>query len=181
MSSPVFDYARSRRSRLKLSAVDHFWSKVDQRAGPDGCWPWTGHIHKVIGYGCCPVPNSDGEWATEFTHRVALFLTTGEWSERYKTCVRHLCDNPPCCNPAHLRLGSLKDNTADARRAGTLGPKNPTHGENHHKAKLTASDITIIRERMDAGESSASVAIDYGVAGETVRAAWKRQTWRHIP
>jgi hypothetical protein len=32
--------------------------------------------------------------------------------------IRHDCDNPPCVNPAHLRAGSAKDNTADALARG---------------------------------------------------------------
>lgn len=35
--------------------------------------------------------------------------------------VLHSCDNPPCCNPAHLRPGSHLENMADRHRAGRYG------------------------------------------------------------
>lgn len=178
--APNLSSPNARKSRLSISFEDNFWRRVDQTAGPQECWPWTGACHKDLGYGGCSAPDENGVWRAQLAHRIALFLTTQEWSVRYKTCVRHLCNNPPCCNPAHLRLGSIKDNTADARRAGTLGPKNPMRGEAHISARVTAADVPIIRARMGDGESAASVGRDYGMSGTGARAIWKRKTWRHV-
>jgi hypothetical protein len=40
----------------------------------------------------------------------------------YGLIIRHKCDNPPCCNPNHMILGTVADNTADAIDRGLWNP-----------------------------------------------------------
>lgn len=50
--------------------------------------------------------------------------------------VMHLCDNPPCCNPAHLRLATQAENNADMMakgRNGTNGYEKRTHCKHGHE------------------------------------------------
>lgn len=45
------------------------------------------------------------------THRVAWEVTNGPIPKGISVC--HRCDNPPCCNPQHLFLGTQSDNNLD--------------------------------------------------------------------
>jgi hypothetical protein len=43
----------------------------------------------------------------------------------------HRCGNPPCVNPAHLYVGTQRENMADAVAAGTIA-RGPRHGQFKH-------------------------------------------------
>lgn len=85
------------KSATQLSGP--FWRNVEIR-GDDECWPYTGHIDRD-GY---------GKYQRHGAHREAFHLATGR---RALFSVLHSCDNPPCCNPAHLREGTQADNIAE--------------------------------------------------------------------
>lgn len=87
-----------------------FWSKV-QKGGPDQCWEWLAS-RKPSRYGQFTLPGNKLVRA----HRMAWVLTHGEIAGGL--CVLHRCDNPPCCNPGHLFLGTLRDNARDMLAKG---------------------------------------------------------------
>lgn len=88
---------------------ERFWEKVDRSAGPSGCWPFLG-CRSPLGYGRFNLGNRSVP-----ASRVALILTSGDPGKLY---VLHSCDNPPCCNPAHLRAATQRDNIHDAQIRG---------------------------------------------------------------
>lgn len=91
---------------------DRFWSKVDRSAGFFGCWPWTGALD-ADGYGTI------GETKTGRTlraPRVAYELTVGPIPAGLE--ILHSCDNRPCVNPAHLRVGTHAENMAEISLRG---------------------------------------------------------------
>lgn len=84
---------------------ESFWERVDRSSGTHGCWPWVGKHFAPGGYGRIRF------CGTKFrTHRLAMILS-GVDVEGYLVC--HRCDNPCCCNPSHLFLGTHKDNAKD--------------------------------------------------------------------
>ncbi len=91
--------------------MDRFWSKVDVR-GLEECWPWQASVI-ARGYGTF---NFNGRVTT--AQRVAWELTYGPIKEGMFIC--HHCDNPGCCNPAHLFEGTPSDNVQDAIAKGRI-------------------------------------------------------------
>lgn len=163
-------YDRVRRERAAASVSGRFWARVDRTAGPDACWPWTGH-RKPHGYGVLSVVGRPMH-----AHRLAYELAHGPISDGL--WVRHaVCDNPPCCNPGHLALGTPAQNSADMARAGRVYR---AVGELSSKAKLTASAVREIRRRRASGEQVRVLAREFGVAEHTIYRAVTGQRWGHL-
>lgn len=98
--------------------VTRFQAKVKQGSSAE-CWPWTGGTISK-GYGQFNAGrDAYGIQDTRYAHRVAFQIATG--IDPHDAVVMHACDNPPCCNPNHLRLGTQAENMADAAGKGRLG------------------------------------------------------------
>jgi hypothetical protein len=80
----------------------------------NGCIEFTGRNGNSKGYGLISV-GAKGEGQV-YVHRVAWELANGPIPPN--TNVLHSCDNPPCCNPEHLYLGTKSDNTRDMMLKG---------------------------------------------------------------
>lgn len=82
--------------------------------------------------------------------------------------VLHTCDNPPCVNPAHLYLGSQADNARDRSVRARA------------RAKLTASQVKLIREAYGTGWGITALAQDFDVSPATIHAIVNRTAWKHV-
>lgn len=136
--------------------IERFWSRVDRSAGPDGCWPWTGMVIPTTGYG-------HASWGREniAAHQVAFLIANGWRPKGRSLYVCHHCDNPVCCNPAHLYAGTPAQNCADRERRGR---SRPTRGHTSPLAKLTEEQVREIRRRHAAGGTSyPKLAAEFGV------------------
>lgn len=120
-TKPILPYLEGREGELRIM---RFWSKVDMGA-PDQCWDWQGSA-TTSGYGRFKIAS----YVSVQAHRVALVIHGNE--ERRNLLALHSCDRPSCCNPHHLRWGTVQDNSDDkvsrARhrtgdQAGFLNPR----------------------------------------------------------
>lgn len=78
---------------------ERFWSFVNKG---DGCWNWTGSVNP-LGYATIWV-NS----ARVPAHRFSWSLANGPIPDGM--LIDHICHNPSCVNPRHLRLATKKQN-----------------------------------------------------------------------
>lgn len=154
-----------------------YLGKVDQSAGPDACWPWTGATDQD-GYGIF--------WDGTYRESGAgHYVRVTRWTyEQFVAPIPdgrqllHSCDNPPCVNIAHLSVGTCADNHAERE---TRGRGVRQHGEAHPGSKLTASDVRAIRRDYAQGALS-MVALGrlYGVSAPLIHKIVHRKTWAHI-
>ena len=107
-----------------------------------GCMEWSGETKN--GYGV--MYSTGGKFRA---HRVAAYLAglidnpRGVTNGVSDTNVLHRCDNPICCNPAHLFVGSHADNMADMVSKGRgLLQKLPDFVGPHRHPKHTKRERT---------------------------------------
>lgn len=153
--------------RRRRTIAERFNAKVEQR-GPNECWPFTGY--KKYGYGHFFVSPERG---LVMAPAFALELATGERCPPGREGCHH-CDNPPCCNPAHVYYGTRKQNMEDCTRRGRrpLGERSPA-------AVLTEGQVITIRERTAAGAGPGILAAEFGIHRNSVLEIVRGDSWSH--
>lgn len=159
------------RKRTPEQFAEHFWSMVEKGSG---CWRWRGVVYVGTGYG--QVTHFE---RTRSAHRVSWELTNGPIPKGLQVC--HRCDNRICCNPAHLFLGTPKDNMQDAVCKGRLPGKQPgtrptVWGSRHHWSKLDDADVTLIKFLRKIGARNVDVAEWFGLTVQHACAIFKGRT-----
>lgn len=141
-----------------------------------GCLVYTGPLN-ADGYGQL----GHFVFGSQLAHRLAWLLAFGAIPDGL--LVLHRCDNPPCCLPAHLWLGTDADNTADMDAKGrrVVPASIYMHGSAAYAAKLTDVQVESIRHQvtttLEPGSTYprrgtgiiASLAREYSVSVSTIR------------
>ena len=138
-----------------LKPEDVFLNRIEKT---DFCWIWKGSKNHY-GYGIFLMP---GERAVR-AHRYSFEYFKHKIPKG--KIILHSCDNPPCVNPAHLRVGTSAENIADANAKRRL-----KYGMDHHAAKLSESQVNEIRNSV---MRMPQIAKAYGVDYSTV---WRIRT-----
>lgn len=172
---------------LTPQAVTRFWSKVDQSGGPDACWPWTG-FRAYNGYGRFLVCVARRKMARTPAHRVSYRLSIGPIADGLRVC--HHCDNPPCCNPSHLWVGTDADNMADKvskgrtarddRNGSRLHPELLVRGDRHPNRVTSEDDVLAMRHERAAGARLRDLAERYGMCVANVSKITAGTAWAHV-
>ena len=150
--------------RPVLSPVPNFWSKVDRR-GPDECWPWKKACDKD-GYGKFNIGFRSRRQYQIRAHRFSWLIHFGDIPTGL--CVLHHCDNPPCCNPAHLWLGTKADNSHDCVRKGR-------HYSGRHLSRISPDQRKEMIHRRRSGETLASLSKAFGISASRVHGLTNRK------
>lgn len=181
------------RYRPRLPVEVRFWRRVNV-GDATACWPWIGAKDRD-GYGLFRInatDKPDGQRVCIHAQRFAWMLARGAIPDGLD--VLHHCDNPPCCNDAHLFLGTNLDNVADRDRKGRTA-KGERHGwstvpermrcvppprrcgSDNPAAKLTISAVHAIRLDQRVHRI---IAVEHGVSKSLIGAIQRGDVWRDV-
>lgn len=166
------------RNIKKVERIDIF--------GP--CWEWQGPLSEK-GYGIVVFRRLRMR-----VHRLVASQYLGDLEGGVFVC--HQCDNPPCCNPSHLFIGTAKDNYWDAISKGRISeswmehvPTSHSHSlasrarqcENHKHSKLTVEIVTAIRREASRGVRQSELVERFGISQTAISRVVSGRTWKHLP
>lgn len=166
-------------NKVRKSPEQRFWQYVNKDPefrGPWGdCWGWEGSTD--MGYARFGLKGK-----ATYAHIYSYFLATGYMPDfkGKKEIIMHSCDNPPCTNPEHLKLGTQADNVADK-----VAKNRHAKGDQNGKSKLSSDKVYLCRllykgfptlyscEKLAEIFGMSSVAMDAAIRGNNV--------WGHVP
>jgi len=147
--------------------IDLFWSKVEKR-GENECWPWLAGKKVDKEYGGFYFRQINNTIAS---HKIAFIIAHNFDFEDIpdSIIIRHSCNNPPCVNPLHLKMGTCKDNSQDMVNSGNSlkGSKNPKY---IHISKDTINEMRKkYSKKIGIRQISKEYNVSYGYAYNIVK------------
>lgn len=129
---------------------------------------WVGDCLEYTG---CRTWHGYGDTSAGRAHVIVWEYHNGPVPEGQE--VRHfVCDNPPCVNIDHLRIGTRQDNVNDA-----VAKDRHAHGERSGNAKLTGDQVRYIRASSERG---VDLALMFGVSKQTVCDIRAGRSWKRL-
>jgi hypothetical protein len=148
---------------LSPDQIARFESRLDM-TDPNKCWEWDAN-RDPYHYGKFSIKHRSYR-----ASRIAAYLWIGP-PKSDGLFVLHSCDNPPCCNPAHLRWGTQSENLTDAfARKRHRAPTPPRQ----------VLDPRQVREIRKSVESSRKIAPKYGVSYVQIIRIRNYKTWAWV-
>lgn len=178
---------------LTQKDISRFWSKVDKK-GKKECWLWTDKSKHWNGYGLFTIATGKPGGKKVAASRISCFLVHGRAPEG-KPHALHSCDNPPCCNPNHLRWGHQGDNVQDAKERNRHVDPPRTHDNPEWNAKrlaampqgdqvwnqsLTEELVRKVWALHFEGKSGPEISSILGVKKHPVIDVCRGRSWRHL-
>lgn len=138
----------------------------------NGCWEYSG-AKDADGYGKFWF-DGKSKGAHQFSARYLGNLIINKGDQ-----VCHTCDNPPCCNPAHLFIGTSQQNTADRHHKGRTAK-----GSKVGTSKYNEATIQLIKDVYNSRPHYRGIikdlAIEFNVTYTVVWYACRKNSWAHI-
>jgi len=160
-----FDVPIYKPYELKEKKDFWFWVNVKNK---DECWLWLGKLNQW-GYG-----RFYKNGFTAMAHRVAYELTTNKNIDGL--IAMHTCDNPACCNPNHLVMGTHADNQKDKYKKNRQAK-----GEMMGSSILTNEQVIEARKKYKPHKITYQMlANEYGVCKDTMQKAIRKINWKHL-
>ena len=169
----IRDYSKD----LKNSNIKDIVVEIDD----NGCWNCISHSKYRGGY--IKVYKNGKNIKL---HREVLSIKLGRKLLNTEV-TRHKCDNPQCCNPEHLEVGTMQDNVNDMiqreRAFWQTHPKEKFTISKRNKANIniTEDDVTLIYKKV-VGEniSQKHICEEYGYTRGIVQNIINKKTWKHL-
>lgn len=149
---------------------EEFWAKTNRT---NGCWEWHGNTDSQ-GYGRLRIGSDRAHFRA---HRVAYRIAFDKDPGHLYVC--HRCDNPLCCNPSHLFLGTADDNNQDRIKKGRtkLGDH---RGAKNGNAKLTEDKARRAVELILMGWTNKAIGKELGIGHSLISRIRVGRSWREL-
>lgn len=154
-------------TKFNMNVNERFWIKVDKKK-EDECWNWTASKNQE-GYGQFKIDDKMVK-----SHRFVYELLNGKIED--DLFVLHTCDNPACCNPKHLYLGTQQDNMSDMVNKKR---SNKLKGEQHGRSLLNWEQVNEIRELyLTRKYDQNQLSLKYDMSQSNISDILNNKTWK---